>query len=74
MPDAPQLVLAVECQHCYQLSRIAWHQSQPVLPARCQGCGRDWTAAQRAALDAQLARVQAALTQALAGENPAPGP
>ena len=46
MPETPQLVLAVECPHCSRLSRIAWYHSLQVLPPRCQGCGRVWTAAE----------------------------
>jgi hypothetical protein len=72
MPDTPTLVLAVECPHCAQLSRLSWYQSLPVLPPRCQGCGRAWTPAQVDALAAQIPPAQAALARALAGENPAP--
>jgi hypothetical protein len=77
MPDAPALVLAVECPACCQLSRLAWYQSLPVLPPHCHGCGREWTAAQVDALAVQLPRAHPALARALAeaadAEAPPPG-
>ena len=67
---SPTLVLAVECPWCLHLSRINWYSGIPVVPDRCAGCGQAWLRTDAARLQAQAPPAQAALEQALAGENP----